>query len=298
MSRMHSLLTSSNWDGADLREVIRDQIPPGALDDHRVTASGPSVQLEPQMAMHTALMLHELGTNSVKYGALSRADGKVSIDWSVSGDALKLDWKERGGPPIKAPVGRGFGTTLIEQTVKGDGGSARRSIQTDGIHWELILPLAKSDPPSIRSRLPKALSRATQPPEASSLVNLKGKSFAVIEDEPLIALNVIAALEQAGARVSGQAVTVNEALRLIAEHDFDGALVDANLRGQHVDDVAAALTRKKVPFAFVTGYGREALPSSFARAMILKKPFTETQLLHLTSELLAAQPKTVVRLRD
>jgi signal transduction histidine kinase/DNA-binding response OmpR family regulator len=298
MSRMHSLLTIRNWEGADLREVIRDQIPPGAIDDNRAMASGPSVKLEPQMALHTALMLHELGTNSVKYGALSRADGKVSIEWSVSGDELRLDWRERGGPPIKVPMGRGFGTTLIEQTVKGEGGSARRSIEGDGIHWELILPLANSDAPKLQSRLPTASSRAIRSPAASSLANLKGKTFAVIEDEPLIALNIIAALEQVGARVSGQAVTVNEALRLITEHDFHCALVDANLRGQQVDDVAAALTRKKVPFAFVTGYGREALPSSFARAKLLKKPFTEQQLLQVTAELLAAQPTTVVRLRD
>jgi signal transduction histidine kinase/DNA-binding response OmpR family regulator len=298
MSRMHSLLTSTNWEGADLREVIRDQIPPGAFDDNRVTASGPSVQLAPQMALHTALMLHELGTNSVKYGALSRADGKVSIEWSVTGDELWLNWRERGGPPIKVPLGRGFGTTLIEQTVKGEGGSARRSIEADGMHWELILPLAHADAAKPQSGFPIASSLASRNSAASSVANLKGKTFAVIEDEPVIALNIIAALDQAGALVSGQAATVNEALRLIAAHDFDGALVDANLRGQPVDEVAAALTRKKVPFAFVTGYGREGLPSSFARAKILKKPFTEQQLLQLTAELLKAQPTTVVRLRD
>ena len=120
----------------------------------------------------------------------------------------------------------------------------------------------------------------------------------MIEDEPLIALDIIATLERAGARVVGQAVTVNEALRLITEHKFDCALVDANLRGQPVDDVAAALTRGKVPFVFVTGYGNEALPSSFVHAKSLKKPFTEEQLLKVTGELLTERPTTVVRLRD
>jgi signal transduction histidine kinase/DNA-binding response OmpR family regulator len=298
MSRMHSLLTSTNWEGADLREVIRDQIPPGALDDNRATASGPSVQLEPQMAMHTALMLHELGTNSVKYGALSRPDGKVSIEWAVSGETLRLDWREQGGPPIKVPLGRGFGTALIEQTVKGEGGDALRTIERNGIHWKLILPLVNSDAPRIRSGVSKAPARIIQASATSSLAHLRGKTFAVIEDEPLISLNIVAALEQAGARVSGQAVTVNEALRLIAEREFDGALLDANLRGQPVDDVAAALTRKRVPFVFVTGYGREALPESFARSAILKKPFTEEQLLQATAELLAKPPTSIAQLRD
>lgn len=298
MSRMHSLLTSTNWEGADLHEIIRDQLPPGAFDDNRAVASGPSVRLEPQMAMHTALMLHELGTNSVKYGALSKAEGKISIGWTVCGDALRLDWRERGGPPIKAPVGRGFGTTLIEQTVRGEGGSANRSIEADGIHWELVLPLAHADITEASPRFPKASSRMARPSSGSSPVNLEGKTFAVIEDEPLIALDIIATLERAGARVVGQAVTVNEALRLITEHKFDCALVDANLRGQPVDDVAAALTRGKVPFVFVTGYGNEALPSSFVHAKSLKKPFTEEQLLKVTGELLTERPTTVVRLRD
>ncbi|MBV8472987.1 MAG: response regulator, partial [Hyphomicrobiales bacterium] len=128
LSRMHSLLSSAGWQGADLSEVIRDQLLPGTVEDRRVTASGPPVRLRPQTALHTAMMLHELSTNAVKYGALSRPDGTVSIRWTVSGDSLCLDWRERGGPPIKAPVTRGFGSTLIEQTVKGKGGSARRSI--------------------------------------------------------------------------------------------------------------------------------------------------------------------------
>jgi hypothetical protein len=73
--------------------------------------------------------------------------------------------------------------------------------------------------------------------------------------------------------------------------------VDANLRGQPVDDIAAALTRKGIPFVFVTGYGREALPSSFAHARTLKKPFTEEQLREAAS-LLVDQPQGVRRLRD
>jgi two-component sensor histidine kinase len=103
-----------------LREVIRDQLLPGSVDDKRVTASGPPVRLEPQTALHTAMMLHELGTNSVKYGALSKPEGTIAISWTVNDDSLYLDWRERGGPPIKAPARRGFGTTLIEQTVKGE----------------------------------------------------------------------------------------------------------------------------------------------------------------------------------
>ena len=72
---------------------------------------------------------------------------------------------------------------------------------------------------------------------------------------------------------------MEDALRAIEHASFDGALLDANLRGEPVGDIAAALTRRNIPFVFVTGYGREALPESFGHAMMLTKPFTQEQLL-------------------
>jgi two-component sensor histidine kinase/DNA-binding response OmpR family regulator len=298
MARMHSLLTSTGWEGADLREIIRDQLLPGSIEDKRVTASGPPVRLDPQTALHAAMMLHELGTNSAKYGALSRPEGAVLIGWTVSDDSLRLDWREKGGPPVKAPMGRGFGTTLIEHTAKGQGGGARRSIEADGLRWEIALPLASADhvAPHAPSELRKSVSQAAGK-STPARGSMKGKRFAVIEDEPLIAIEIASILEQDGAQICGPASTVGDALRLIEGSELDGALVDANLRGQPVDDIAAALTRKGIPFVFVTGYGREALPSSFAHARTLKKPFTEEQLREAAS-LLVDQPQGVRRLRD
>ena len=91
--------------------------------------------------MHLALMLHELGTNAIKYGALSRAKGTVTISWTVQDGMLRLRWEERGGPEAKAPTTRGFGTTLIEQSAKSDGGAARMSVETEGIVWNITIPL-------------------------------------------------------------------------------------------------------------------------------------------------------------
>jgi PAS domain S-box-containing protein len=110
LSRMHGLLSESGWQGADLQEIVRDQL--AAHEVSRIAVSGPPVRLEPQVALHVALMLHELGTNSVKYGALSKAEGAVSVSWSVSDNRLGLEWRERGGPPVKTPLKRGFGTNL------------------------------------------------------------------------------------------------------------------------------------------------------------------------------------------
>ena len=135
------------------------------------------------MALHTALMLHELGTNSNKYGALSAAKGQVTISWTVDDGLLRLRWVERGGPPVEAPTTRGFGTTLIEQSAKSEGGNARMSVEADGIIWEIDLPLrpatasigAQPNPPAtpLASTSPRPQARAVQnaPPR------LAGKRF-------------------------------------------------------------------------------------------------------------------------
>jgi CheY-like chemotaxis protein len=108
---------------------------------------------------------------------------------------------------------------------------------------------------------------------------LAGKRLLVVEDEPLIALEIVDGLQSAGAHVLGPAGTVSEALRVIANTKLHAALLDANLGGDPVDDVATALVRSNVPFIFVTGYGREALPRGFATTPMLSKPFSPEQLL-------------------
>ena len=70
-------------------------------------------------------------------------------------------------------------------------------------------------------------------------------------------------LEDMGVEPVGPAATIAEALRLINETPIDAALLDANLAGRRVDDIAAALTRRSIPFAFVSGYGRESSPRAF-----------------------------------
>jgi signal transduction histidine kinase/DNA-binding response OmpR family regulator len=302
MSRIHSLLSSSDWQGADLRDVIRDQLLLGPVDDTRVTAWGPAVRLEAHMAPQVAMMLHELGTNSIKYGALSKADGIVTVSWAVNADTLCLRWAERGGPPVNAPVRRGFGTALIEQSAKGAGGSAQMSIEADGVQWEITVPLprpnaANGDATPSKAEFVDAIApreEGDSPDMASAL--LAGKRFLVIEDEPLVALEMVGALHQAGAEIAGPVGTAAEALALIERTRLDAALLDANLRGRPVDDIAATLTRQQVPFAFVTGYGREELPLSFAEAAMLSKPFSQQQLLKAAAELVQ-KPADVLKLR-
>src|SRR3546814_17036983 len=94
----------------------------------------------------------------------------------------------------------------------------------------------------------------------------------LIEDEPLIAMDMCDTLEDGGYTVVGPASTLDEAHELVETAKFDAALLDANLSGEAVDEVEAALTRKGMPFAFVTGYGRAAPHEAFRPSPLLKKP--------------------------
>jgi two-component sensor histidine kinase/CheY-like chemotaxis protein len=287
LARAHSLLTGASFQGADIHELVRDQLQLGGEPDQRLAWSGPSLTLEAQTALHMALVLHELGTNARKYGALSTPDGRVSVNWEVhtqDGRRLRLDWRESGGPKVRAPTTRGFGSMLIEHSLQAHGGEVQMSWAETGLTCSINLPLPELREAPRSSAMSHAARQALTGPQTQSLA---GKRVLVVEDEPLIAMVLTDFLADAGCTAVGPAQTLERALALVASETFDAALVDGNLAGRSVDQIAVALTQRSVPFVFVTGYGREALPVGFQDALIVEKPFTETQLIGALERLLA-----------
>jgi CheY-like chemotaxis protein len=215
------------------------------------------------------------------------------------GCSLLLSWKESHGPRVSAPSAHGFGRTLIEQTVRARGGEASVDYRTDGLTCEIKLPLPEAARPStgIDASAPKTSRGPSLLAQPDNRRTLQGKRILVIEDEPLVAMDVESTLATAGCEVVGPAATLERAKLLIEESDCDAVLLDVNLAGQPVDELATLLTRKNRPFAFVTGYGREALPSGFRGTVVLGKPFGADQLL-ATVEVLLYQPASVVQFRQ
>ncbi len=100
------------------------------------------------------------------------------------------------------------------------------------------------------------------------------KRVLVVEDEYLVAMDMSAYLEAAGAHVVGPASNVNAALEAVAHAELDGAVLDVNLRGEMAYPVADALTARGIPFVFTTGYDAHAVPARFARVKRCEKPTT------------------------
>src|SRR4029077_2626459 len=171
----------------------------------------------------------------------------------------------------------------------------------EGLSWEITLPLPRTHtglPGTALAGLMKNKFASLEKPRSvdNQRARFSGRRFLVVEDEPLVGLDLIAGLQKAGAETVGPVSRAEQALAIIEKDRLDGALLDANLHGRSVDDVAAALTRHRVPFVFVTGYDRASLPEAFGKPPLLAKPFTEAQLLDAAGELTIRQGQ--IRLRN
>lgn len=125
LASANDILVRENWEGADLRDVIRQAATLHSGDDaSRFAIDGPSVKLNPRATLSLAMALHELCTNAVKYGALSNPDGRITISWRTASEAgpsrLQIRYEESGGPPVEKPTRQGFGTRLIQRLLASD----------------------------------------------------------------------------------------------------------------------------------------------------------------------------------
>jgi PAS domain S-box-containing protein len=140
LANVHALFVKSRWTGAELRSLVMQEILPySERSDKRIRVDGPPLFLETNTAQTVAVALHELTTNAAKYGALSVSDGRIEIAWSHGGGKpLLLRWRETGGPVVKPPTRKGFGTRVMEAMVQSQlSGSIRFDWRSEGLVCEI-----------------------------------------------------------------------------------------------------------------------------------------------------------------
>ena len=270
LARAHDQITTTNWGPGSLRDLVLLEAGAylGARVD-RVVLAGADVLLEPQAFSTLALVIHELMTNSAKYGALSGPHGRVDVAWERDGlDHLAIRWCESGGPPVRAPTRRGFGTTLIERSIPYElKGEAEIRYELSGVEARFTIP------PALVRAAPPAPPRAPAPVAARAPARIEG-TVLVVEDNMIIALEAEEVLTALGAETVDLAGTAREALRLIEAAPPDRAILDVNLGSETSVAVARRLSELGIPYVFATGYGESfRIPPDLGAVPVVRKPY-------------------------
>ncbi|MEE4012710.1 HWE histidine kinase domain-containing protein [Roseibium sp. FZY0029] len=284
LARAHDQITRHNWSPASFRELIETESESYLLDKKdRVIVSGPQVLLTPPAFSAMALVMHEMITNSAKYGAISDQRGSVEIELEIDGDgALLISWKDIGGPPVKTPERRGFGSTIIERTVPFElKGEAEIDYPVEGVTAFFKIP-ANHVVPGRSGVVPSAKksSKGKEP------INVP-QSILIVEDNLIIAMDAEDIFQSLGADEVCVVASIDAALSEIEDRTspFEFALLDINLGSDTSYEVASRLLEMGVPFVFASGYGEDVdAPEELAGALRISKPYDKDVLSTLFSQ--------------
>lgn len=290
LARAHDQITQDNWSPAPLRRLIETEAAAYlAGKANRVKVEGPTVLLHPHAFSTLALVLHELMTNSAKYGALSD-NGSLTITLRLDEDGdCFIQWRERGGPAVQPPRRKGFGTTIIERSIPYDlGGSADIRFPLTGMEADFCIParyVAAEASGGVEDYAAPA-APPVQRPQPGDPAILSGHIL-LVEDSLIIAMDAEDILLQLGAERVSIAAGVAPALREIDNAEFRLAVLDVNLGSETSLPIADALRKKDVPYIFATGYGEQFVaPEEHRSAPILQKPYTAANMGRLLADVI------------
>jgi two-component sensor histidine kinase/AmiR/NasT family two-component response regulator len=277
LSTAHALLAESRWEGASLHRLADEELAPyRSSDAERITITGPAVFLKPETAQTIALVLHELATNAVKYGALSDPAGMVTLNWQCEHNSLKLQWIETGGPAVSPPTTKGYGTKVITASIKQQlGGTIGFDWQPGGLAFAMSISVGDE---SSASKAQARKRRSSTESRRGNGAAVKSGRILLVEDEALVGMMMTDFLRDIGFHVVGPFGRVSEAIDAIGKEQLQAAVLDINLRGELIYDLADELTGRGVPIVFVTGYGADAVDRRFADFPVLQKPVDSAAL--------------------
>lgn len=284
LAAAHDNITRQNWVDASLRELIDTEADAyiGAKVD-RLQVTGADAMLSPDAYTVLALVIHEMITNSVKYGSLCDRSGKLEVDIADDEEGLTVRWKESGGPPVKAPKRRGFGSTIIEKSIPFElKGRSKLDYKLSGVEAEFWIPAqyVRTVDADANKKGARARGKASSPAGGVDVP----KRVLLVEDSMIIALDIEECLLSLGAEHVKVESTVSGALSSLRKEAFDVAILDYNLGSESSDPIAKELKKKDIPFYLATGYGELAEKAEELGATdLLAKPYGRDELVTLFS---------------
>lgn len=287
LAAAHDIGAGSAQSAVPIRQILALETEPFNMNN-RFTVTGGNYNIRADLAPLFALVIHELTTNAVKYGALSNNEGVIDVHIAPTNDGISIDWVERGGPAVVEPTALGFGTTLIRQAVPYElNGSSSVEFTPSGFQATLHLPVATLDKSSIVDA-PIAVAEGSQP--VVVLDSAKDGVVLILEDNFMIATDMVAELEEIGFTALEVCASAEIALEFLESATPSMALLDINLgQGRTSEDVATELVGRGVPFAFVTGYGDTlSMPPHLSNIPALTKPVSQTVLRECVTRLIGS----------
>lgn len=288
LARAHNQITDDHWGPAPLSALIDAEAAAFlTMQKDRISTQGEPVLLNPQAYSTIALVIHELVTNSAKYGGLSDS-GRVDINWQKDNQgSLVIDWVEYDGPTVKPPTRKGFGTTIIEHSVPYDlGGRASVDYDPDGLKARFVIParhIAETQVTQLPSITAAPLPQTHVPVRGDLLLEQR---ILLVEDSLIIALDAEDILRRLGARAVFTEATVIGAVTTIDTESPTMAVLDINLGDSNSFAIADRLEDAGIPFLFATGYGEQSkLPERHMGRIVIQKPYTLATMTRRLPEL-------------
>lgn len=278
LSRSNRVLVADVAERSSLQDIIRMEMEAFAGWEARVSIEGDAnVWFSGEASEALALVLHELLTNAVKHGALSVRGGQVGIKAVMgTGRRVHIKWTETGGPSLPAERTTGIGSTILQKAMR-DQGAINLDFAPGGLVCDIV----------INDSFQREAAEITAPPTAIfpvdqsqiSNVSFSGQRVLVVEDDPIIGMDIADILEARGATVIGPFTTVASALKAIREKP-DVAMLDVNLGQETTDAIALHLSELAIPFLILSGQiDSSDLGTAFKGAAILSKPYKEQDLV-------------------
>lgn len=280
LARAHDQITAQRWSAASFRQLVH--IEAESYLQHkgdRVIIEGEDCLLEPNAYSTVALVIHELMTNSAKYGALCGQSGQVNVVLAKGAQGeLVIKWTETGGPPVNEPERRGFGSTIIERSIPYElAGKSSIDYQPDGVVAVLEVPEQFVVDAEAKEIAPD-MSRQTSVELGTWIPN----NVLVVEDNMIIAMEAENLFHEIGSKSVHIAANVKQAEASMSTKAFDFALLDVNLGSETSFGLAEMLRSRGTKIAFASGYGEGGqYPEALADVRRMSKPYDSDALYRL-----------------
>ncbi|WBY17361.1 HWE histidine kinase domain-containing protein [Erythrobacteraceae bacterium WH01K] len=283
LASAHDNITRENWSPASLTGLIENEAEAylGAKRS-RFSVVGEDMYVTPEAYTVIALVIHEMTTNSAKYGSLSDGTGTLTVTLTRNAAAgLEIEWREAGGPEVREPKRQGFGSTIIHRSIPHElNGEADITYDPAGVVARFVIPATH-----LREVPDDAPDRTGAAPtvEPGSVVQEASQDtpgdVLLVEDSLIIALDVEGLLGDLGVAKVRVASSVDQALAMLDEKKPDWAILDFNLGETTSEPVAEKLAASGVPFVLATGYGEMADRYGETGASgVLQKPYGKDEL--------------------